>query len=411
MKKLFALLLSLLFLCGIVTPAFAAEDVPDGYTPIRTAEDLNNIRNDLSGKYILMNDIDLSAFGEWTPIGIRFSPFEGVLNGNGHTIRGLQSFEALFLFIQNAKICNLCLLDCVISGKDGFFGKTASIAVEAKDSSFEKCLISGEISAYCGRSMIWSPVIAFSGALVGLANQCSFVNCGAQTNVTMYYEKNGDRDDERAVGGFVGKSTNSSFENCYSVGTVEAVLVQYSEENEEEIVYEPADPEDRIFVGGFVGVTDRASVFKTCYCEDQAATAFGKGIPENAMVELHTNEALKQATTYQGFDFESVWTIDEGRDYPKPIAGTIPESRIEQINIFLRYKEKKQVLQGKATDYRSEDETIAVAEQDGSITATGVGKTTVYFVADEIKYEIFVSVTYTWWQQLIRIFLLGFLWY
>ena len=44
-------------------------DVPDGYVGIYTKSDLDNIRNNLSGNYILMNDIDFSSddfFRSWT---------------------------------------------------------------------------------------------------------------------------------------------------------------------------------------------------------------------------------------------------------------------------------------------------------------------------------------------------------
>lgn len=37
------------------------DEVPEGYTGVYTIDDLYAIRNNLSGKYILMNDIDLSA--------------------------------------------------------------------------------------------------------------------------------------------------------------------------------------------------------------------------------------------------------------------------------------------------------------------------------------------------------------
>ena len=57
---------------------------------ISTAEQLNNIRNNLSGKYILTNDIDLSGYAEWTPIGTAASPFTGVLDGNGNTVKGVK---------------------------------------------------------------------------------------------------------------------------------------------------------------------------------------------------------------------------------------------------------------------------------------------------------------------------------
>lgn len=69
---------------------------------IRTAEDLDAMRNDLSGWYVLDNDIDLSDFKTWQPVG-KYEPdyeyadaewwehaFKGRLDGNGHAITGLR---------------------------------------------------------------------------------------------------------------------------------------------------------------------------------------------------------------------------------------------------------------------------------------------------------------------------------
>ncbi len=58
------------------------------YIPITNSEELNNIRNDLSGNYTLMNDIDLES-KEWIPIGTNLLPFIGVIDGQGFTIRNL----------------------------------------------------------------------------------------------------------------------------------------------------------------------------------------------------------------------------------------------------------------------------------------------------------------------------------
>ena len=38
-----------------------------------TAEDLDNVRNNLSGEYIQMADIDLSGYTNWVPIGYPLS--------------------------------------------------------------------------------------------------------------------------------------------------------------------------------------------------------------------------------------------------------------------------------------------------------------------------------------------------
>jgi hypothetical protein len=75
-------------------------------TTVWTPQDLDNIRNNLSGHYILMGNIDLSAYSSvsgltqelsghytsaagWTPVGTLENPFTGVLDGNGYKITGL----------------------------------------------------------------------------------------------------------------------------------------------------------------------------------------------------------------------------------------------------------------------------------------------------------------------------------
>ena len=110
-KRLTSILLTLAMLVGLL-PALspqaeaAADDatallqevstktsVPSGYTPIYDAEDLANIANDMTGKYILMNDIDLSGIN-WKPLEAKSTKglttsFTGILEGNGYTIRNL----------------------------------------------------------------------------------------------------------------------------------------------------------------------------------------------------------------------------------------------------------------------------------------------------------------------------------
>ncbi len=58
------------------------------------AEDLYNIRNDLDGTYILMNDIDLSKDSNyqdnWEPIGSADAKFTGHFLGSGYTISGMK---------------------------------------------------------------------------------------------------------------------------------------------------------------------------------------------------------------------------------------------------------------------------------------------------------------------------------
>ena len=90
MKKLISVLLTIVMMCGVATHVFSADGtVPYGYTPIRTAQELDSIRNNLSGKYILMNDIDLGEYENWVPIGTKKQPFSGIFDGNNHSIKNL----------------------------------------------------------------------------------------------------------------------------------------------------------------------------------------------------------------------------------------------------------------------------------------------------------------------------------
>lgn len=105
-------------------------------TPIRTAEELDAVRKDLYGWYVLENDIDLSSFKEWQPIG-KYEPdyeyadaewwvhaFKGRLDGNGHAIKGLKitgnhPFDQCGIFgaISNGEVHNLVIDKPIIDVK------------------------------------------------------------------------------------------------------------------------------------------------------------------------------------------------------------------------------------------------------------------------------------------------------
>jgi len=93
--------------------------------PVRTVEDLNAIREDLYGWYVLENDLDLAGIENWLPIGVyeadyEWAPgewwryaFKGIFDGQGHTIRNLQMTElttdksGLFGTVVDGEVRNL----------------------------------------------------------------------------------------------------------------------------------------------------------------------------------------------------------------------------------------------------------------------------------------------------------------
>ncbi len=66
------------------------DTVPEGWIGVYTVEDLDAVRNDLDGKYILMNDLTFTdGDAPFIPIGSAEEPFMGQFDGNGYVIRGL----------------------------------------------------------------------------------------------------------------------------------------------------------------------------------------------------------------------------------------------------------------------------------------------------------------------------------
>lgn len=153
---------------GFLVPVEQVTEVPEGYVGIYTAEDLYNIRNDLDGNYILMNDIDLSVYENWEPL----PKFQGILNGNGHNISNLISNKGGLCSILSGQISNLGVVNCQINinltsspQHYGVLANTSELGIitncytagnicvnnfEVTDTDEYKSLVS--IGGFCGRS-------------------------------------------------------------------------------------------------------------------------------------------------------------------------------------------------------------------------------------------------------------------
>ena len=93
MKRIPQMFTVLLLLCSLLVPSVNVFGAQTGQIAISTAAQLQSIQQNLSGHYILANDIDLSGVS-FTPIGNEAAPFTGTFDGNGHTIRSLTLTKA-----------------------------------------------------------------------------------------------------------------------------------------------------------------------------------------------------------------------------------------------------------------------------------------------------------------------------
>ena len=259
-------------------------EVPEGYIGIYTKEDLNNIRNNLNGNYILMdniifNDSDFLYNGDyyndgagWLPIGVEierystyYNDFYGTFDGNGLSIvnvkmnrkpTGYDGDHYFGLFAMNSgTIKNLNLVvDYTIDANPmaavgGICGKNFG------GGKISDCRTNGIITvnktngygdSYFGgiTGMIGSGRITYCSNgidIIGTNNNSSpYINCGgivgggtgSGSNIISYCYNNGDITPKTIskgyLGGIAGRicdgsvSGNFSFtiDNCYNSGTI-----------------------------------------------------------------------------------------------------------------------------------------------------------------------------------------------
>jgi hypothetical protein len=172
---------------------------------ITSEDDLADIASDLSGKYILLNDITLTS--DWTPIGSdEDNAFTGILNadtstGARYAIIGLNIPKAddiragLFGFIKSALIKNIGVVIDSIVGTINVGG----IAGQSVSSNITNSYVLGNITGD-----------GYVGGIVGNSNKSAIINSFA--NVTVKAES--------YTGGLVGYVDDSLIANSYAVGVV-----------------------------------------------------------------------------------------------------------------------------------------------------------------------------------------------
>ena len=129
-------------------------EVPAGFIPIYDADDLNDVRDDLSSNYILMDNIDLSDYENWVPIGVTGTysndPFTGIFDGNNYEISGLNTNNhsgqwtnnaGLFGTLENAEIRNLIIDYAYVYG----FERVGGVAGFARHSTLTNVTFTGYV--------------------------------------------------------------------------------------------------------------------------------------------------------------------------------------------------------------------------------------------------------------------------
>ena len=196
-------------------------EVPEGWIGIYNEDDLKSISNDLTGKYILMSDIDLTianaSISNWTPIGNNSQQFKGKLDGNFYKISNLQvvsntHYQGLFGYMNGTEIFDLTIetTDTGVKGVS-YVGILAGYSLNA---TIDNVVIKGNAT---GTGDFLGGLIGYndtSGGNSTISNVKTVVNLSGRNYVggTIGYNYNNSRN----------QNYNTLVTQCYNEGTIKA---------------------------------------------------------------------------------------------------------------------------------------------------------------------------------------------
>ena len=316
-KRILSLLLSILMLLSASYSAFPAfaEDIEKTETiEISTADELQNINNNLKANYILANDIDLSG-RDFTPIGNSdCGAFEGSFDGNGHTISNLDVFSGKYagLFGYSEGIVkNLTVSNISVYGTRYIGG---IVAYNAETGKIENCKVNGgkvhsdggvygiDIGGVCGINNGTIEGEFSNSSSIDVTNNSGCVNAGGicgysygtfegefsnSANVNMASSSGGN------AGGIIGCSSNPIHINANNSGDVNnCSQFNYSDYCIGGIVGHCYNSVANIrannngniasssywsFVGGIIGYNEYAVELKNCCNNGEIASSYDAG--------------------------------------------------------------------------------------------------------------------------------------
>lgn len=308
-----------------IEEAGRTEDVPSGFTPIYDIADLSAINNNLTGSYILMNDIDLSETAPggswdlgngWAPIGSDTKGFAGTLDGNGHFIKNMHIYGnidrkrvGLFACItNNSKIMNLGLSDCEISvsaSGEGCVGGIAGLVFSTYGwpgiGVISNCFVTGKIA---NTSENGGSVGGLIGRDDSLPYQSAYElanDCYNAASLQISADK-----EEAYIGGIVGYCRSKvNLKRCYNIGTIQGLPQQKA--------------------GGISGYCDGSIGSGLFYLKTSVSNISGKISSYGTAL---TEAQMQTDRTFQGYDFEDIWYMDELAGYVYPQLKSCPQARM-----------------------------------------------------------------------------------
>lgn len=164
-------------------------------------------------EFVLANDIDLSCYDNWSPIGKEGVAFSGTFDGNGYVIDNMRitqakqgstySYAGLFALVYDVNIKNLGITNVSLEDKSAIYaGAIFASSYVSNTNIISNCYSTGNI---IGNTSV--------GGLGAWANALKIENCYSEANVSGVTN----------AGGLLACGSDSVI-NCYATGNVKASL-------------------------------------------------------------------------------------------------------------------------------------------------------------------------------------------
>ena len=250
----------------------------------------NNIPDWRTASYKIMNNIDLSSYSNWEPIGIggaavNWPEFKGTFDGGGYTISNLRQVRddgdfGLFGTISNWQapgvVRNIALTNVVITATNINSNTAIGAIAGYNKGTIENCSVAGTISATSNNGDVWV------GGITG-RHWTTVRNCYSTANVLVA----GNAGD--CSGGIVGQTMGGEVTNCYFTGSVGLNL-------------------NSVKVGAIVG--DNYGAASNCYWLSSSASV---GVNQNVLlpgtasnISSFTGNTLASQVTIGGTSYSSL---------------------------------------------------------------------------------------------------------
>ena len=171
------------------------------------------------------------------------------------------------------------------------------------------------------------------------------------------------------------------------------------------------------------------------YTQNEALTLYPVWNTNKYTITFDTNGGSEIAPITQDYGTAIDAPADPTREgytfigWDKAVPATMPAENVTvtaQWQLAARMPDRELVIYYKSVgrlntitedpslvEYTSSDESVVTVDKDGNYKAVGKGTAviTMHIVGTDIEEHCKITVKYAWWQVLIRIFLLGFIWY